>query len=148
MVYLAAGFDSAYYLYSYPYERLILARAIRSVAATPFPISVDAPMCVHATYMRQSNPTGERLIVHLYNDLNSTGGHAKPDDDVPLREEIVPIHDIRVSFTNPGITRVHLEPEGLNLPIHRTRDHVEVVVPKLSIHSMVVAELSSNVTSR
>ena len=50
-------------------------------------------MCVHSTVMRQTKD-GERLVVHLFNDLNTTAHHALPNDDVPLREEIVPIHDI------------------------------------------------------
>ncbi|MCW3100446.1 MAG: Beta-galactosidase trimerization domain protein [Chthonomonadaceae bacterium] len=145
VVYMAAGFDAAYYLYAYPYQRLLLAQAIRQVASTPFGIAVEAPMCVHATYFRQNkaNRTSQtRLVVHLYNDLNSTGGHGKPDDDVPLREEIVPIHDIRVRFTGYNITKVHLEPEGQPLLMKRTKTGIEVVVPALNIHSMVVAELA------
>jgi hypothetical protein len=46
-------------------------------------------MCVLASVMRQSRD-GERLIVHLFNDLNTTAFHARPDEDVPLREEVVP----------------------------------------------------------
>jgi len=145
VVYMATGFDAAYYLYAYPYHRLLLGQAIRQVAATPFGIHVEAPMCVHATYFRQDkpNPTSRtRLVVHLYNDLNSTGGHSKPDDDVPLREEVVPIHDIKVNFTGYNITKVHLEPEGQPLPFKRTKVGVQVVVPLLAIHSMVVAEIA------
>jgi beta-galactosidase GanA len=145
VVYMAAGFDAAYYLYAYPYHRLLLAQAIRQVASAPFGITVAAPMCVHTTFFRQEKPTPAshtRLVVHLYNDLNSTGGHAKPDDDVPLREEIVPIHAIRVHFSGYHITKVHLEPEGRPLPMIRTKTGVEVVVPALEIHSMVVAELA------
>jgi hypothetical protein len=142
VVYFAAGIDAAYYLYSYPYQRLLLAQAIRWAAAAPFSIAVDAPMCVHATHFRQHDAHGERLVVHLYNDLNSTGGHAKPDDDVPLREEVIPIHDIRIRFTGHHIMRIHLEPEGLPLPMQRTKEGIEVTVPTLAIHSMVVAELA------
>lgn len=54
-------------------------------------------MCVHATVMRQTTTDGERLVVHLFNDLNMPADHALPVDDVPLREESVPIHDIRVA---------------------------------------------------
>lgn len=54
---------------------------------------------------------------------------------------MIPIHDIRVQFDNPRITRIHLEPEGRTLPMHRTKTGVEVTVPVLSMHSMVVAEL-------
>ena len=154
VAYLAAGFDSAYYLYPYPYQRHILAQAIRWVAPEPPRIIVEAPMCVHSTFYRQSKG-GERLIVHLYNDLNSAGNHAKPDDDVPLREEIVPIHDIKVTFktspsaSQPGrspsevynISRIHLEPGGVDLKAVKTKDGLQVTVPKLEIHSMIVAEL-------
>ena len=52
------------------------------------------------------------------------------------------IDDIAVRFAGYKITRVHLEPEGRDLPMHRTKTGVEVVVPALNIHSMVVAELA------
>jgi hypothetical protein len=141
-VYMAAGFDAAYYLYAYPYHRLLLAQAIRQVAPAPFGIAVEAPMCVHASYFRQNKAGQQRLVVHLYSDLNSTAGHAKPDDDVPLREEVVPIHAIHVRFAGYNIKRVHLEPEAKDLPMQRTKTGVDVVVPTLNVHSMVVAELA------
>jgi Beta-galactosidase trimerisation domain len=142
VAYLAAGFDSAYYLYPYPYQRLILKHAIQWAAAAPPPMTVDAPMCVHTTLMRQVKPDGERLIVHLFNDLNTTAHHALPVDDVPLREEVVPIHDVRLTF-GPGyrLRRVHLEPEGKELEIRKTAEGSTVVVPRLEVHSMVVGEL-------
>jgi hypothetical protein len=51
--------------------------------------------------MRQTKENTRRLIVHLYNDLNTTAFHALPGDDVPLREEVVPIHGIQVRFSPP-----------------------------------------------
>ncbi len=142
VVYFAAGFDAAYYLYAYPYQRLLLANAIDWAASSPAPIIVEAPMCVHSTLMRQSKGGSERLIVHLYSDLNTTAFHALPNDDVPLREEVVPIHDIRITFS-PGyrLGRVHLEPEGRELEVKTTSKGSAVVVPRLDIHAMAVAEL-------
>ncbi len=142
VAYLAAGFDSAYYLYPYPYQRLILKNAIQWAAAAPAPMTVEAPMCVHTTLMRQVKPDGERLIVHLFNDLNTTAHHALPVDDVPLREEVVPIHDVRLTFA-PGyrFRRIHLEPEGKELEIIKTAEGTVVVVPRLEVHSMVIGEL-------
>jgi Beta-galactosidase trimerisation domain len=142
VVYCAAGFDAAYYSYAYPYQRLILRHTIDWAASAPPPITVAAPMCVHATLMRQNEPNPGRLIVHLFNDLNSTAFHAFPNDDVPLREETVPIHDIRVTFApNYRFRRVHLEPEGRTLDVTRTDAGSSVTVPKLEIHSLVVGEL-------
>ena len=140
VVYMAAGFDSAYYLYPYPYYRMLLEGAIRWAAESEPPIVVEAPRCVHSTFTRQSKQ-GERLVVHLLNDFNSTANHAKPEDDVPLREEVVPIYGIKVTFKDYGIKRVHLEPEGVDLPMTKSGNDVTVSVPKLMIHSMVVAEL-------
>jgi hypothetical protein len=145
VVYFAAGLDSAYYLYAYPYQRLALKHAINWAASAPQPVIVEAPMCVHATVMRQSqrdrNGT-ERLVVHLFSDLNTTAHHALPVDDVPLREEVVPIHDIKISFdAGYRIRRVHVEPEGRDVEVQKTAKGVSVIVPRLDVHSMVVAEL-------
>ena len=142
VVYLAAGFDAGYYLYSYPYQRLVLANAIRWAAAAPPTIQVEAPMCVHASTMRQVQTSGERLVVHLYSDLNTTAFHALSTEDVPLHEEVVPIHNIRVKFgPEYKISRVHLEPGDEELKISKGAAGVEVVVPELEVHSMVVADL-------
>ena len=141
VVYFAGGLDSGYYLYAYPYQRLALKHAIDWAAAAPAPVRVEAPMCVHSTVMRQTKE-GQRLVVHLFNDLNTTAHHALPADDVPLREETVPIHDIRVSFgPQYRLRKVHLEPEGKPLPVRKIPQGFEVTVPRLDVHSMVVGEL-------
>jgi hypothetical protein len=142
VAYLAAGFDAAYYLYAYPYQRLALRHAIDWAASAPPPISVEAPMCVHSTLMRQVKDGSERLIVHLFSDLNTTAHHALPVDDVPLREEVVPIHDIRVTLAPKyRLRRVHLEPEGRELEVRKGPDGTSVTVPRLDVHAMVVGEL-------
>src|SRR5205085_9032762 len=46
VVYLPAGIDAAYYLYPYPYDRLLIKQAMLSVAADEPPVQIDAPMCV------------------------------------------------------------------------------------------------------
>lgn len=143
VVYLAAGIDAGYYLYAYPYQRLVLTNAIRWAAGdTKPPVSVQAPMCVHVNVLRQKKDGVERLVVHLFNDVNTTGGHAFPPDDVPLREETLPVHDIRVKFRSDfKLGAIRLEPDGLELPQTATPDGVTVVVPRLDIHAMVVAVL-------
>lgn len=145
VVYFSAGLDAAYYLYAYPYQRLALCHAITWAASAPPPVRIVAPMCVHATVMRQALPDkerSERLIVHLFSDLNSTAQHGLPADDVPLREEVIPIHDIRITFDRAyRVQRAHLEPEGRTLDQEATASGMSVIVPRLDVHSMVVAEL-------
>jgi hypothetical protein len=142
VVYFAAGFDAAYYLYPYPYQRLLLKHSITWAASAPMPIEVAAPMCVHSALMRQTRDGANRLVVHLFNDVNTTGGHALATDDVPLREEALPIADIRLtSFTEYRIRRVTLQPEGKEIEVRTTPAGSVVIVPRLEIHTMVVAEL-------
>ncbi len=140
VIFFAAGVDSAYYLYSYPYHRLLLKDAVQWVAPSPFGIQVQAPMSVQTTFYHQSKD-GERLVVHLYNSTNTTANHAKAADDVPIREEILPVHDLHVTFKGYSIKRIHLEPEGKDLPLSQGGDETTVVVPRLDIHSLLVAEL-------
>ncbi len=144
VVFLAAGVDAAYWQYPYPYERRVIAAATRWAAGLAAqPVRIEAPMCVHATIRRQRHANGQRLIVHLFNDINTTAGHALPVDDVPLREETIPLHGIRVAF-RPGtrVKSVHLEPGHLPLDVRDDGRGPTVTVPSLEVHSMVVADLA------
>ncbi len=140
VAFFAAGMDAANYLTPYPYYREALRSAIEWAAASPPPVRVAAPMCVHAVTTRQRK-NGERLVVSLFNDVNTTAFHALPSDDVPLREEVLPIHDITASFTGYDIKRAHLEPGAQALPLERDGATVRVKVPRLEVHAMVIAEL-------
>ena len=96
-------------------------------------------MCVHSTLMRQTKGKTERLIVHLFSDLNTTAFHALPNDDVPLREEVVPIRDIRVTFSNAyRFRKIRLEPEGKDLKVEKTPAGTSVVVPRLGHYSLML----------
>ncbi|HVC94277.1 MAG TPA: ThuA domain-containing protein [Pirellulales bacterium] len=149
VVYFAAGFDAAYYLYAYPYQRLALKHAVAWAASDTPPLAVEAPMCVHSTIMRQEKDGSQRLLVHLFNDLNTTAHHALPVDDVPLREEFVPIHDIRLTFDRRyRFTRLQLEPEGRELKFETAPTGTIVVVPRLDVHAIVVGELEGEALGR
>jgi hypothetical protein len=141
VVYMAAGFDAANYSYGYPYQRIIFSRAIQWAANAPMPVAVEAPMCVQSSVYRQKDAAGERLVVHLFNGINTTSDHGLPEVDIPLREEVLPIGGIKVRFHQLNLKRVHLEPEALELPIVIQGEWSEVSVPSLPVHSMVVAEL-------
>ena len=124
------------------------------------PLEVEGPLLLSATFRRQ--PREHRLIVHLLNDHSSYGRHsiAQHPEPVPtdlrkkfglsenaelratwpIREEIIPLHDIKVRCRLPGVTRATLQPDGIDLPLTRTPQGVEVTVPKLTMHAMVVFE--------
>ena len=140
VVYMAAGLDHAYYSYPYPYQRLMVAQAIKWAAREPFPIQVKAPMCVQSTFFTQDDESGGRLIMQFFNDINTTSNHGKLDSEVPLREESVAVAGIQVRFAGMKFTRLHLEPEGTELH-PRDENGVQVVdLPPLEMQFMLVGE--------
>lgn len=143
VVYLAACIDAALWSYAYPYQRRLLAHAIRWAAGTPPPIEVQAPMSVQTTFYHQTDPQGTRIIIHLFNGLNTTAHHGHPATDVPLREEIIPIHDVEVRLRHPQLPMpksVHWEPDGEALKFATTEKQTTILVPRLELHGMVVVE--------
>jgi len=141
VVYFPAGIDAAYYLTPYPYERVMLRQAVEFVAPNPAPIEVDAPMCVHAVAMRQ-NKNGQRLVIHFFNDVNTTAFHGMPADDVPLREESLPIAGAKLRLYGYSVKQVRQEPAGTVLQtLAFANNAIEIVVPTFDVHVMIVVEL-------
>lgn len=141
VVYFAAGFDAANYTYQYSYQRIMYATALRWAASAPPPVEVEAPMCIQATLFRQQPPVGNRIVVHLFNNINTSSDHGAPENDVPLREEAVPVAGIKVRFRGVKPTRVHLQPENIELSTREENGELVVDVPPVAVHSMVVGEL-------
>jgi hypothetical protein len=76
----------------------------------------------------------------LLNEINTSGGRALPEGNSSMREEVVPLQGIKLILNIQGIKRVHLEPERQNLKFKKTAAGIEVIVPTLKLHSMVVIE--------
>jgi hypothetical protein len=53
---------------------------------------------------------------------------------------VIPLCDIKVRCRLPGIKQATLQPENDPLPLSRTKDAVEALVPRLNMHSMVIFE--------
>lgn len=142
VVYLATGLDAALWSYAYPYQRILLSLLVNHAAGGPPPIQVEAPMAVQSTVFEQPTPDGRsgRVIVHLFNGLDSTSGHGLPRVATPLREEVIPISGIRARFSNPSPRSFHIEPGNVIPKVERAGEEVIVEVPPLGIHSMIVGE--------
>jgi hypothetical protein len=143
VAYFAAGIDAALWSYAYPYQRRLLVRALEWTARTPSPISVKAPMCVQATCFEQADRSGRRRIVHLFNGVNTAADHGLPAMEVPLREEVLPIHDIEVTFLRDVPKRFHCEPGGQKVMVRQEGKTVVVRLPPLEIHAMLIGEYST-----
>ncbi len=138
-VYFAEDMGQAYFIAPYQYQRRLISNAVRWAAAANKPsVNVDAPLCVQAAFYTQKG--GKRTIVHLLNEVNTSANRAIPENNPSQREETLPIADVKVSISNPSVTSAFQEPEHRALAIKKIADGVEVVVPRLDVHSMVVFE--------
>lgn len=161
VVYLAAGIDKAMFFYPDSYQRALIVNACRWAAADASPpFEVTGPLLLASTFRHQHD--ANLYIVHLLNDHSSYGRHSIYQKLAPLpeelqkkwgfpnqselrgvwpvREEIIPLHDIEVTCRIPGVSRATLEPEHQDLPMTKTANGVVVRVPKVTLHSMVVFE--------
>ncbi len=130
VAYFPAAIDEAYYDASYPYQRIVLANAVKWAARSEPDVRVTAPMCVLAGFFTKKAGGGEQTIVHLLNGLDTTTGHSSTaDKQFALREEIVPIHDVRVLITGGKPKRARLIPQGTELKLTKVAAGWEVVVP-------------------
>jgi hypothetical protein len=140
VAYFAAAVDAALWSYAYPYQRRLFARALEWTARVAAPVSVTAPLCVQATYWTQTDKQGRRIVVHLFNGLNTAANHGLPAMDVPLREEIVPIHNIEVRFPKDAPKTFHSEPGNRVLESRQDDGQTVVTLPPLEIHAMLIGE--------
>jgi hypothetical protein len=141
VAYFPAAVDAALWSYAYPYQRRLFARALEWAAGVPAPVGVQAPMCVQATYWTQEEKGARRLLVHLFNGLNTAANHGLPATEVPLREEVVPVAGIRVQFRKDVPKTFHCEPGGRVVQPRREGESTIVEVPPLEIHQVLVGEL-------
>jgi hypothetical protein len=159
VVYFPAGVDKAMFFYPAAYLRQLVRNACDWAANAPPPLEVVAPYILATTFRAQ--PEKSRTVVHLLNDASSWGrhslsqqiapqtgdfedpGHPQSSDlrgTWPMREEVIPIHDVRVICRRRGVKKATQQPEGLNLPLTPVAGGVQVTVPKVDLHTMVVFE--------
>ena len=95
-------------------------------------------MAVQAAFYTQND--GKRHIVHLLNELNSSANRALPVNNPSMRMEVIPIHDIKIMAKGIRPSQAFLVPGNQPLKVTPAGDGVEVTVPKLGTHAMVVFE--------
>jgi hypothetical protein len=140
VVYFAAAIDAALWSYAYPYQRRLLVRALEWAARTPAPVTIAAPMCVQATHFVQEEGDSQRVVIHLFNGVNTTANHGLPGMDVPLREEVIPIHGIEVRFADNAPRSFHVEPGNRAVRARKEGTVTIIEVPSLEVHAMLVGE--------
>jgi hypothetical protein len=140
VVYLAAGIDHALWSYAYPYQRVLLGQAIRWAAGGNPPIQVSAPLCIQTTFFEQSAGDRKRLVVHFFNDLNTSANHGAPTSEVPLREETVPVGGIEVRLARAAWTKFCIEPGNRSLKAVWNDGQATIVIPPVDRHLLLIGE--------
>ena len=161
VVYFPASVDKGMFFYPDAYMRQMLFRAARWVARDVAPmVEVEGPLILTATF--RSQPEQKRTIVHLLNQGSSWGQHSiyqklapLPEElnkqwgfpnqselrgTWPVREEVIPLSNIRVICRAPGVTKATLQPGAIALPLTKVDGGVAATVNNLQMHAMVVFE--------
>ena len=135
--YLCANWGKAFFKYGYPHLRSILAHEIERVAGEP-EVRVTAPLVVQACHYEQKTSKGRRLVVHLLNDSSSVGRCSIQQSAWPLREEVLPIHDIRIRVKGKDLTAKTV-PENKKIAKSASKgEYTEFMLPVLNLYQMVV----------
>jgi len=138
-VYFTADIGQAYFIAPYQYQRRLITNAVRWAAAEhQSPVRVDAPLCVQAAFYTQHD--GRRTVVHLLNEINTGANRALPENNPSQREEILPIFGIKVTLSDAKVSAAFQEPGHRSLPMRRDAGGVNLIVPRLDMHAMIVFE--------
>ncbi|MHB8969884.1 MAG: beta-galactosidase trimerization domain-containing protein [Pirellulaceae bacterium] len=141
VAYFPAAIDAAYFDAAYPYQRMLIANAVRWAAKDDPPVTITAPMCVLAGFFTISDADKRQTIVHLLNGINTTTGHGSAaEKEFAIREEVVMVADVKVAFRGERPTGVFLVPGHTNLAAVKTERGWEATVPRMGVHAVVVAE--------
>ena len=113
------------------YKQVVL-NALKRLLPEPLVVAAG-PTTLHITWNRQ--PEQERTVAHLMHYIPEKRTQAA--DSI---EDIIPLHDVTVRFRCPAPSRVYLAPEQTDLPFEVKGDYVEVTVPVVMGHAMVVMD--------
>jgi len=137
VIYLPHDISSSFFRFGHEHWARMMELALREAASAPPPVEVTAPRIVQA----MTHTQGKRLVVHLLNDISSIGRSQNvPGESLYERREVIPIHDITLTFRDKNLRRFQLVPGNKKLDATDTKDGLQVTVPRLDVHCMVVAE--------
>jgi hypothetical protein len=137
VIYIPMDLSWIVFRYGYAHFARMLELALRETASAPPPVEVAAPSIVQSMVHVQ----GDRLVVHLLNDISSLGRSQNvAGQSLYERREVIPIHDITLTFRDPDLHHLFLMPGHKPLVPVATPQGLTVTLPPLEIHAMVVGQ--------
>lgn len=147
VAFFPASINSAYYDAGYPYQRLIYANAVKWAANSEIPVKVSAPKCITSRFLTRNlicnkqRTNKKTVIVHLLNGINTTTGHGSVNEkEVAMREEIIEVSGIKISFVSKKPDKVTMIPGKQQLLVVPVEGRWQVTLPPVGIHAAVQAE--------
>lgn len=115
---------------NYPY-RLLVGKILNRLLPKPL-LRAGGPTGLETTIMRQR----ERTIVHL---LSYSPERRTPQLDII--EDVIPLFEIPISVRSPKrVQQVYVAPEQTHVPFSYQNGYVELILPELRGHALVVLE--------
>jgi hypothetical protein len=130
-VYFAHPIFSSYMRHGVRTYKLLFLNALKRLLPEKL-VETNAPTTAHVSLARQ----GERTIAHVL--------HYIPEQryrEIQTIEEAIPLHGVSLRIRLEGApSRVYLAPERADLPFTWNNGRVEVTIPRVDGHAMVVFE--------
>lgn len=139
IVWFAHDIFTRYRQYGQPLYRDFVLAAIDHLLAGKRPVATNLPTDGRVNVLEQS--AEKRFVAHLLYAPKSLRGASNPvgvDKSVELIEDLVPLHDVKVSLRLPRkIKSARLVPSGEPLPFTQKEDLVSFTVPEFTAHAMI-----------
>lgn len=133
VVYLSHPHCTAYLVHGQSEDAQIVRNALELLLPVPL-LRSDAPSTCHITLNRQSSLG--RWIVHLLHYIPE-----RRADSRDLIQDVIPLYNVRLSVRTPAPpSACYLAPCGSEVAAHWEGGRIEVVVPQVLGHQMVVLE--------
>lgn len=145
--YINGDIGGAFTANPYPPLKRFLANLVKR---TRPPIEIEAPWAIEASALvrPQAGANSQDLqetLIHLVNYPIPYCGHSASGESadwitryVYNLEDVVPVHDIKITFNDVRPASVHMPLQGCDLEI--TGDPPSVVVPEVRMHEVITAQ--------
>jgi hypothetical protein len=125
--------------------REFIVKAILAFLDNPLTLATNLPSTARVTLTNQ--PKENRHILHLLyaptvnrgGVMQLSGGNVSGGKSVEVIEDLPPLHDIEVTLRLP-VKSARLVPQGGDVTLEKSGDHVTLRLPKFSCHQMIKIE--------
>lgn len=132
IVYFAHPVFSTFAQVGVPFYKQVVLNALKLLLPSPL-VQTTAPSTLQVTWNRQ--PSRRRSVLHLLHYIPE-----KRTLGAEYLEDVIPLYQVPLRLRTAPPRRVYLAPQGTNLPFEVQGQYVQVTVPEVRGHQLVVLE--------